>query len=391
MSLVGRLGAALRRVDHVWVDWLPVAGLLALSQVDPNLAASDAEVPPLAGGLFAVATTLPLGWRRHHPGSVIIAITAAVVVWALLVGPLITFSSFLAVMVAMFAVGVHGDRREVVTGITAAALAVTVVALTDDQPASAFEWVFPTIYFGGAMLLGRAMRRREQRTQMLARLNAELARERDRNAELAAAQERTRIAREMHDVIAHGVGVIVVQAEAAEEVLTTRPDRARGALREIQTVGRQTLTELRHLLGVLRHDSTGPPADVQPTLAELDRLADRMAATGLRVELRTEGRPRPLPAPLELTAYRLVQEALTNTHKHAQATVARVVVRYHADQLEVEVTDDGGGTSVRPSTRGRGLIGMHERVHACAGSLEAGGTEAGFVVRAVLPTAGAPS
>ena len=391
MGLLRRSVAAIRRIDRVWVDWLPVAGLLALSQFDPNLVGAKPVASPLLLGLFAVATTLPLGWRRRHPMATAVAISAAVAGWALAFGPVLSLSSFLAMVLAMFAVGAHADRRQTIVSVAATAMAAIVVTLTLEEPAPALDWVFPVLYFGGALLLGRGMRRREERTRLLSQLNADLERERDRSAGFAAAEERARIARELHDVIAHGVGVMVVQAEAAEEILTADPDQARRSLQQIQTSGREALAELRQLLGVLRPHTDDHPDAARRDMAALAALSERITGTGLRVHLRVEGRPRPLPTALEQTVYRIVQEALTNTQKHANASSAQVWIRYRPDHLEIEVTDDGREPpAAHEPTGGHGLIGMRERVGAYHGTLTAGRADGGFTVRAVLPTDNLP-
>lgn len=384
-----RLLNALKRVDRLWVDWLPVAALLLLSQVDPNVAESGAftDVSPLLVGAFTVATVLPLGWRRRYPMAVIVLLAASVMVWGLAVGPVVTFTSFLALILAMYAVAAHGTLARALAGAAVTAVTVTVQALTDGQPGVANDWMYPLFYFGGAWLLGRAVRRRDERNRTLRELSLRLERERDQGARLAAAEERTRVARELHDVIAHGVSVMVVQAEAAEEVLTSRPDLAGKALEQIQTSGRQALTELRHLLGVLRQETDDHTIEPQPSMADIAALVGQVTDTGLDVTLTVRGEERPVGAGIELSAYRIIQEALTNTRKHARTTQANVDVRYRPEQVEILVTDNGTATPHgEPPSPGHGVIGMRERVASCGGSFKAGPTAEGFSVRAVLPT-----
>lgn len=383
-----RLRDAWRRVDRLWVDWLPVAALLLLSQIDPNVAESgvDSDVSPLLAGAFTVATVLPLAWRRRHPLAVIGVIAGSVMLWGLAVGPVVTFTSFLAVILAMYAVAAYGNLATAMVGAAVTALAVTVQALTDRQPGVANDWIYPLFYFGGAWLLGRAARRRDERNRTLRELSLQLERERDQRVRLAAAEERTRIARELHDVIAHGVGVMVVQAEAAEEILTTNPERAERALEQIQTSGRQALTELRHLLGVLRRDTDDQPINPQPSIANLPTLVDQVTETGLEVKLTIQGEERPLSAGVELSVYRIVQEALTNVRKHAQATSATVEVQYGSYQVEIQVIDNGTTRGAESPPNGHGVIGMRERVASYGGIFKAGPVADGFSVRAVLPT-----
>ncbi|MDQ3716133.1 MAG: sensor histidine kinase [Actinomycetota bacterium] len=385
------LADAWRRVDQLWFDWIPVAGLLLLSQFDPNLSAAGQNVAGLADGAFALATVVPLGWRRHWPLAVVVGVASVIVGWALAVGPVISFSSFLALIVAMYAVAAHGRTTHALIGAALTAFAVVIVALTDQQPSAPLEWVFPLFYFGGAWLLGRGTRRRLQHQRTLLDLNMRLEREHETEARLAVADERARIARELHDIIAHGVGVMVVHAEAADEVLGTDPDGARESLRQIQTSGRQALTELRQLLGLLRDDPPRASLTPQPSVADLDELAREVSLTGLSAEIHIEGERYPLPAGLDLTTYRIVQEALTNAGKHGHADTARVCIRYRADELSVDIDDNGHCTDTpQLGNGGHGLIGMRERVALYGGSLETGRGEHGYSVHAVLPTTGAP-
>jgi signal transduction histidine kinase len=207
-------------------------------------------------------------------------------------------------------------------------------------------------------------------------------REREERSKRAVLAERARIARELHDVISHNVSVMVVQAAAGHDVFDTHPERARSALSAVEETGRRALAELRKLLDVGEDgDGTAP----QPGLALVDELAERVRGAGLEVELTVEGTPRAVPEALDLSAYRIVQEALTNTLKHAHASRAEVRVRYEPDALEVEVSDDGIGPTGSAGD-GRGLIGMRERVSLFGGELLAGATAAGgFLVRARMP------
>lgn len=220
-------------------------------------------------------------------------------------------------------------------------------------------------------------------------LHALLRQERDR-ADREAAAERLRLARDMHDVIAHSISVISVQAAFGRLVAEHRPAEARGALETIETTGRETLAELRRMLGVLRDDSLAPELAPTPGLADLEQLAERTRRAGLRVDLAVTGEVEPMPPGLAAAAYRIVQEALTNVVKHAGATTARVTVGHGHDKLTVTVTDDG---TARPAPQhdGRGLPGMRERVTLYAGTLEAGpSTSGGFRVHARFPLAPSP-
>ena len=216
-----------------------------------------------------------------------------------------------------------------------------------------------------------------------------LEREREDNARLAVALERGRIAREMHDVVAHNVSVVVVQAAAAERLVESDPERARQAMRDVATTGRQALTEMRRLLGVLRDGDASDDLGPQPGVAELRALAGRVEDAGMQVELSIQGEERPLPASAALSVYRIVQEALTNSLRHAGPARARVILRYLPDALEVQVSDNGSGGMPPAEHGGHGLIGMRERVALFGGELTAGPRpEGGYAVVARIPTSG---
>jgi len=241
------------------------------------------------------------------------------------------------------------------------------------------------VYFGGAWVLGRALRRRRLATVELRDRAARLEQEREERARAAVAEERGRIARELHDVIAHSMSVIVVQAGAAEQVLEHDPARATEALRSIRRAGTDALEEMRRLLGILRHEDEELTLAPQPSIARIDELLGQARAGGLPVELVVDGRPRQLAPGVELAAYRIVQEALTNSRKHAGAAHAQVTVRYAPDALELDVVDDGRPSQPVEGT-GHGLVGMRERAALYGGVLEAGARpEGGFAVHARLP------
>jgi signal transduction histidine kinase len=204
--------------------------------------------------------------------------------------------------------------------------------------------------------------------------------------------ERARIARELHDVIAHHVSMMVVQAEAGPVVVERDAPAAARAFDTIAGIGRQALVEMRHLLGVLRSEAGEPTPSLapQPGVAQLDGLVDQVRQAGIQVDLVVEGEPVPLPAGVDLSAYRIVQEALTNAVKHARPGRVRVLLRYGERELRVEVGDDGRGAAEEDGEPGHGLIGMRERVHLFGGELTAGpGPDRGFTVTARLPIGGA--
>ena len=252
----------------------------------------------------------------------------------------------------------------------------------NDQRWSAAFW---SLFALAAWLIGFVVRSRRE----AAAVAAEAARI-ESAAEMALLDERSRIARELHDVIAHTVSVIGLQAGAAERMLDRDPERAREPLQSIQLRARESVLELRRLLGILREDDQPAELAPQPRLAALDQLVEQVAAAGLALELRIEGEAETLPPGIELSAYRIVQEALTNVLKHAHATRAEVVVRYCDRSLELEVSDNGSSATMNGS--GHGLIGMRERAALYGGTIAVSlMPEGGFCVRARLPHEDSPS
>ena len=204
-------------------------------------------------------------------------------------------------------------------------------------------------------------------------------------AAAAIVEERARIARELHDVVAHSISVMVLQARGGRRVLESDPADAHDAFAVIESTGQQALDEMRRLVGMLRSGDESLPLAPQPSLKELDTLVEQVRAAGLPVDLAVEGEPRDLPPGVDLSAFRIVQEALTNALRHAGPARARVVLRYGADELELEISDDGPGTGDE-SGSGYGLVGMRERVSVYGGELQAGRQpEGGYALRVRLP------
>ncbi|MFE7171162.1 sensor histidine kinase [Streptomyces sp. NPDC057616] len=255
--------------------------------------------------------------------------------------------------------------------------------------------VFQTVPFALAWVLGDSIRTRRAYFAQLEERNARLEKEREAQAKVAVAAERARIARELHDVVAHNVSVMVVQADGAAYVLDAAPDQAKKALETISSTGRQALAEMRRLLGVLRtgeHKEAGEYVP-QPDVEQIDELIEQCRTSGLPVDFKVEGTPRPLPSGVELTAYRIVQEALTNTRKHGGPNAgASVRLVYFDDGLGLLVEDDGKGAPHELyeeggfDGQGHGLIGMRERVGMVGGTLDAGPRPGGgFRISALLP------
>jgi signal transduction histidine kinase len=318
---------------------------------------------------FAVLASLPLLVRRWRPVLILAVVMAATLVEEAVVHRTMHLPATLAV----YTVAAHCPRT---VSIRAGGLAILVLFI----PLPGFIQWGPPIPAIAAWLLGDNLRTRRAYLRELEARAERLEREQEESARRAAAEEQARIARELHDVLAHNVSVMVVQAAAANDVFETQPQRAREALQAIERTGRSALTELRRLLGRVRQTDYEP----QPGLSGLGALVEGVRAAGLPVTLRVEGELDDLPAGLDLSAYRIVQEALTNAIKHAGASAAEVRVRRTADEVELEVDDDGAGPA--GNGRGQGLIGMRERASLLGGEVEAGPKPGGgFRVRAKLP------
>jgi signal transduction histidine kinase len=246
--------------------------------------------------------------------------------------------------------------------------------------------------FAAAWWIGEVFRIRNQREVELQERTRQLEKERDENARRAVMDERVRIARELHDVVAHHVSVMGIQAGAARRILKQQPDKANDVLSQIEASSRQAVAELQRLLGFLREDNQVDDIAPQPGLKQLDYLVDQMRLTGLTVSVKKEGMEILLPPGVDLSAYRIIQEALTNTLKHAGPVNADVTIRYLSDALELEIKDNGPKvpqTETDRENKGRGLIGMRERVALHGGEFLAGGmAEGGFSVKAKLPLTG---
>ena len=325
--------------------------------------------------------TLPLAWRRRAPLPVAAVVMGALVFESLAVGSAPTQDPpLVGWLIAIYSVAAHCDRAAALVGLALSLVAGLVWIGIDD-------FFLPVVIFGGAWLAGRLVRQREDHALVVAERSAALDRERVANARAAAAEERALIARELHDILSHSVSVMVVQAGA--ERMAQGSDRAATGetLEAIERTGRQALIEMRRLLGMLRVGGEPPAHTPQPTLGELDELVAQVREAGLPVELQVEGEPAVLPPGVAVSAYRIVQEALTNVLKHAGPAQAREVVRYSGRELELEIADDGQG-SAAVGGAGHGLVGMRERVALYGGDFDAGASNGGgFVVRARLPLA----
>jgi signal transduction histidine kinase len=344
------------------------------SGVRPRSVAAPAE---LVLGLLLV-------WRRRFPLATMVLVS--LVSAAETLGGVPMQSPAIPLLVNVIAV--YTLVTEAPLGRALAGLAVGLAGFalgTLSQDNSSGNFVFGAIFAIGVWIVGRTVRTRTAKAGELEERAVTLEREREQQSRQAAADERVRIARELHDVIAHSVSVMVVQAGAGEQVLRRDPERAADVLRSIQETGRQALSEMSTLLGILRERGAEFGLVPQPGIADLSSLLEQSRQAGLQVELTVEGAERPLPPGVALSLYRVIQEALTNTRKHAGPAQARVRLRYGNTEVAAEITDDGG-SSRNGYGGGNGLIGMRERVTVYGGSLEAGPRpEGGYLVRARIP------
>ena len=365
---------------------------LALLALIELAASSDASSWGGRGPLqvvLAVGCTLPLAWRVRYPIATVGVITAAGGLLVVVAAPhQAPFEVFVGSVLASYSIGAHtaGARRWLGLGVMFGVGFPFMIAAGSRGMATG-NTLAPIAWLTGAWAVGAIIRGRRLRTEELELLTAELAQQRDLQAQAAVAVERGRIARELHDVVAHNVSMMVVQAGAADRVLTGGQPDVRRALAAIAGTGRETIDEMRLLLGVLRSDEADGLSP-QPGLGDLDQLVGNVRSAGLQVALRVDGDRSPLSPGVDLSAYRIVQEALTNVVKHAGTATVEVTVRYARDSVQVEVCDDGrsgdGSTS-----GGNGLIGMRERVAMLGGEFHAGARQdGGFAVFARLPIAG---
>jgi signal transduction histidine kinase len=317
--------------------------------------------------------------RRSRDPLPLLALMLAVSVVSLAVPTLAqpaNSSVFVFLLLAVYSAAAHtGGRRTILAGGMTVGIFVPALAMSGGITAD--NVIFFSLIFGAPWIAGRAVWQR--------RLNErELELEKGKAA-TAIVEERARIARELHDVVAHSISVMVVQARGGRRVLESEPADAREALAVIESTGQQALDEMRRLVGMLRSGDETLPLAPQPSLSELGTLVEQVRAAGLPVELAVEGEPRDLPPGIDLSAFRIVQEALTNALTHAGPARARVVLRYLADDLELEISDDGPGNG-GASGSGYGLVGMRERVSVYGGELQAGRhPEGGYTLRVRLP------
>ena len=379
--------AELRNADVALAGVLLVLGM---SQVWLGWNDGGIGVPPqgqqLARAVLVVGVTVPLAARRHHPLAVNLMVCAALVVQVLLVAPYAPFlPALLALLIVNYSTAVYAPNRVRGLGLLAVFAVETVFYLRIPEERVGGEVVFAVVVAVGTWVVGDLVRSRWRGAEALADSARSLVAEQDARASAILAGERSRIARELHDVIAHSVSVMGVQAGAARVLLEGDPKAAREALLEIEATARFSVLELQRMVTILRAADSSALREPQPGLAQVPELIERVRAAGLPVTLTVEG-PAPRLAPgVDLAAYRIVQEALTNALKHAQAPTS-VRICFRDNEVKLEVLDDGSDVTGSGPGGGHGLVGMRERVLLYGGTLEVGPRpDRGYRVAAMLP------
>jgi len=403
--------------DRLLAVGLGVAGEVALWV---GGAPAHTRSPDTIAAVLVLVQTLPLAWRRQHPDRALRIIGAATVVGTIARYP--TNLDAVSALIALYSFAAHRpSRSQAWPAVVAAAAVIASIAWVDlrsDRTTHQADYAWAAAVFTMAWVVGNHLRSRRADAATLAERVERAERDRVLEAQRAVAEERARIARELHDVVAHALGMIAMQAGGAERVADLNPADAKEILRSVAETSREALGEMRRMVGVLRNDEDGAELAPQPSVADLGSLVDHVRSVGLDTSLRVEGAPRGVPTVVELSAYRIVQEALTNTLKHAGPARAQVIVRWRPNDVELEVIDDGRGAAAwpvievelagvpalgareaEPGSAGRpnpvpgrcngdghGLIGMRERVSMLGGDLAAGPRPGGgFGVRARLP------
>jgi signal transduction histidine kinase len=395
---VGGLTRLVREADPRAIDVLValVLTIAALAQVFGRWGQpSPFRQDDVLGTTLVLLQTLPLAVRRTWPIGVLVIISIAVGTHSALGYQIVQAGTFSSLIALYGAASLTDNRR----ALLAAAISAAAVAFFFATNRGA--WSLPNVAstaatWAVAWLAGTFVRMRGEQADAAGARAASLERDQEARAREAVADERARMARELHDIVGHSLNVVVIQAAGARRVFDARPEVARDALASIESTGREALSEMERMLGVLRAADTddGAPGP-QPGLGQVDSLAAHVSEAGIPVQVIVEGDRQDIPASVDLSAYRIVQESLTNCLKHSGASRATVLVRYRPEDLEVEVVDDGGGSSgkrAQDGRGGRGHLGMRERVAVFGGEISMGPapTTGGYAVRARLPFKSTP-
>ena len=377
VKVATRVWNRLQRLDPRLLD-----GLLAVALTVGACLQLLSQQPESYLKLIPVSfTCLPLVLRRRYP----------ILAHAVQIGAAIATQqepvtlSLVAIFIGVYSVAVYSRWRRAFLIWLLIGAAWLGIAFPESSP-SMPSWALMLVVGVGVWLAGNSVRGRQQRVDLLEERAIRLERERELSMRVARADERQRIARELHDVVAHSVSVMVVQAGAARSMLRRQPDQSVEALLAVESSGRMALGELRRMLGLLTEVEPAPELSPQPGLNQLDALVARVSQAGLPVDVHVRGGRADISPGLDLTAYRIIQEALTNSLKHASGAKADVFIDYSDRELRIEVVDSGGVALSEANGSGRGLLGMRERVAMYGGRLEIGRQpEGGFAVRALLP------
>ncbi len=360
-----------------------VAGALEVAlREDPH---SEPTTPTWFASTAVAAIVLVLLGRRRYPFLAPASLWLLAAAISFIDGRLIVFpvTVYLGGLAAAFLLGSLRDVAEGRRGLLIVVGGAAIVVYNDPSHAAA-EYIFIPAVFGLAWVAGNAFRERDIQATAAEERADQAEREREAAARIAVAEERARIARELHDIVAHALSVMVLQVGAIRHKLPASSDEDREALEDVERAGRTALAEMRRLLGAMRDRDDGAELEPQPGLDKLEPLVERVRSAGLPVHLAVEGEPLPLARGLDLSAYRIVQEALTNVLKHAGASQADVVVRHRADGVQLEIRDNGQGP-VNGDSPGHGLVGIRERVKLYGGEMSAGAANGGgFIVTASL-------
>jgi signal transduction histidine kinase len=377
------------RVRRIWlVDGaLAVLFTLAVIGISHRIGPDDHSRSLDAFGYVCIVVAGgSLAARRRLPFTVLVVSTAAMVLYAARAypgGPV-----YLAPIIAMYTFATLSPRRTWAPGVVTAVAAISIVGAiqSDDTGTSWFHLVYFT-WGIAAGFVGDGVRLRREHVAAVEERSRYLEETREQEGRRLVAEERLRIARELHDVVAHSLASINVQASAGAHVAASHPEQAQAALLAIKAASKEALDELRLTLGTLRAQDESAPRAPAASLAHLDHLIERTRRAGLRVSLSVDGTPTTVPAPVDVAAYRIVQESLTNALRHAGPALATVQLTYRPDAVDIDVSDDGLGSMAFNASPGHGIAGMRERAHGVGGSLDAGAVPGGgFRVHATLPT-----
>jgi signal transduction histidine kinase len=386
VPLTQRVSLRLRAANSWVLDSILATAFLVIVLVG-HLVATDSPVRYHDANAVSVVLTIgvavPYYFRRHAPLAVLLISEVCLV--ALTVGDYRIGVAPGVLLVGLYTVAAWCDVRDRAIGAGAVVIGLTVMAVVGIPGVRGWGITSYFVGFAAAYLFGSTMRNRRLYGEQLEARAGALERERAEETRRALAEQRLQIAQELHDVVAHSMGVIAVQAGVGAHVIDSEPAEAQKALEAISRTSRSTLVEIRRMLGVLRDDQ-GASYVPAPGLADLDRLVRDVASAGLHAEVHVKGTTTELPPGVDLTAYRIIQEALTNVLKHAGPTTATVLIGYETTALRLEILDDGRGVNGRAAPGGHGLVGMRERVGVYGGSFEAGPrTGGGFRVAVRLP------